>query len=232
MRKKSKKYLILSIVLFLLFAVFTVLVKIIDVQPIGPEQSMVGFATVNKFVADLTGINMVWYDITDWLGFAALAVAFCFALLGLYQLIYRRSFKKVDTRLWLLAGFYVAVMVFYAFFEIVVINYRPVILEQELEASYPSSHTILIICIMVTAMIQFHYYLRNVKPLLWIADILSVLVTVVTVIGRLVSGVHWFTDIIGGILLSCALILLYCFALNYAEEKAASKRAKRRRPRP
>lgn len=229
MQKKSIKYLIISAALFLLFVVFTVLVKVIDVQTIGPEQSMVGFATVNKFVADLTGVNMEWYDITDWLGFAALALAFCFALLGLYQLIYRKSLKKVDGRIWLLGAFYAAVMAFYAFFEVVIINYRPVILEQELEASYPSSHTMLIVCIMVTAMMQFHYYLNN-KLLLCIADILSVLVTLVTVIGRLVSGVHWFTDIVGGLILSSALIFLYAFAVKYAEEKAMSK-ISRRRPR-
>ena len=72
---------------------------------------------------------------------------------------------------------------------------------------------------MVTAMLQFHYYLRDRKVCLWIMDIASVLIVAVTVVGRLISGVHWFTDIVAGILLSSALIILYYAALKYIEEK-------------
>lgn len=218
MQKESRKRTIITGILFLVFLLFTVMVKTIDVQPVGPEGSFVGFAHINQFVFELFGVNLLWYSITDWLGAAAIAVSLGFAVMGLSQLIIRRDIRKVDARILLLGVFYLIVVVFYFFFERVIVNYRPVLLSGSLEASFPSSHTMIVICIMVTAMLQFHHYLWHRKIWLWAADSISVLIIIVTVIGRLVSGVHWFTDIVGGVLLSAALIYLYHTALNYFED--------------
>ena len=163
----QKKCIIITGILFLTFLFFTVVVKTVDVQSIGPEQSSVGGA--------------------------AIAIAFGFAVLGLIQLIKRKSIRNVDLRILLLGAFYFTVIAFYVFFEFEIVNCRPVILSQSLEASYPSSHTMIVICIMVT------------------------------VIGRLISGVHWFTDIVAGILLSSALVALYCSALKWVEEKRSEE---------
>lgn len=218
MQKKSRKGIIITGVLFLVFILFTVMVKTVDVQPIGPEQSSVGLASLNQFVFELFGVNLLWYGITDWLGVVAIAIAFGFAVLGLVQLIKRKNIWKVDSRILLLGAFYFIVVAVYVFFELVIVNYRPIILSQNLEASFPSSHAMIVICIMVTAMLQFHHYLCNKKLWLRTTDIVSVLIIVVTVVGRLISGVHWFTDIIAGILLSSALIALYYSILKYVEE--------------
>ena len=191
------------------------MVKTVDVQPVGPDHSKVGLASVNQSVFKFFGVNLLWDDITDWLGVFAIVIALGFAVLGLFQLIKRKSIKKVDYRILLLGVFYAMVIAVYVFFEVVVVNYRPIILTESLEASFPSSHVMFVNCIMATAMLQFHYYLRERKAWLWISDIVSVLIMIVTVIGRLISGVHWLTDIVAGILLSSVLIALYCSVVLY-----------------
>ena len=181
---------------------------LVDVQAVGPEGSSVGFATLNSFVHDLTGVNFSLYIITDWLGLVPFGVAFSFAILGLVQWIKRKSFFKVDRSILALGGFYIVVMSVYVLFEMVVINYRPTLIDGYLEVSYPSSTTMLVMCVMPTAMMQLRARIKN--------DVLRrcVMVTIAVftafmVIGRIVSGVHWITDIIGGAILSTGLVMLY-----------------------
>lgn len=156
---------------------------------------------------------MLLYTITDWLGLVPLCIVLGFATLGLVQLIKRRSFLKVDSSILVLGGFYIIVMAAYVFFEVFVINYRPVLIEGYLEASYPSSTTMLVLCVMPTAVMQFHSRIKNDR-LRKIIECILVIFTVFMVAGRLISGVHWFTDIIGGILFSAGVDMLYYSTLR------------------
>ena len=190
------------------FVLWTVLVCFIDVRAIGPRESSVGFATLNEYVHNLTGVNMYLYVITDWLGLVPIGVAFSFAVLGLVQWIKRKSLLKVDRSILTLGGFYIVVMALYILFEIVVINYRPTLIGENLEASYPSSTTMLVMCVMPTAMMQFSTRIKNDLFRRCVMFTTTVFIAFM-VIGRLVSGVHWITDIIGGALLSTAIVLMY-----------------------
>ena len=208
MEKKNKKRLVLGASLVVAFVLWTILVCFVDVRAIGPEGSSVGFATLNGFVHELTGVNWLLYTVTDWLGIVPIAVALVFAILGLVQLIKRKSLWKVDHSILALGVFYIVVMAAYTFFEVVVINYRPTLIDGYLEASYPSSTTMLVMCVMPTSAMQLNARIKN-TVLRHFAVIAIVVFTAFMVIGRLVSGVHWITDIIGGALLSAGLVTMY-----------------------
>ena len=190
------------------FLLWTSAIQFVDVQTIGPQGSSVGFATINQFVHNLTGVHMSLYTITDWLSLVPFAFVMGFALLGLVQWIKRKHILKVDYNILILGGFYIVVMAVYALFEILVVNYRPVLIDGVLEASYPSSTTMLVMCVMPTAVMQFNERIKT-KILKRLVTSSIIVFVVFMVIGRLVSGVHWFTDIIGGALLSSGLVLMY-----------------------
>ena len=205
---KKKKFFWLASVYLSAFVLWTVLVRLVDVQPIGPEGSAVGFATLNRFVHDLTGVNWTLYAVTDWLGLLPLGVAFGFAVFGLWQWIKRKSLLRVDRSILVLGGFYAAVAAVYGFFEAVVINYRPVLVDGVLEASYPSSTTLLVLCVMPTAMMQWSERIKS-RSVRCGSSVAIVAFVAFMVIVRVFSGVHWITDIVGGILLSAGLVTAY-----------------------
>ena len=194
----------------LLTVILIALVRLVDAAPIGAQGTSIGLSHLNQFVFDLFGVNMLWYNITDWLGVAAVLTGFVFAVTGLVQLIKRRSLLKVDREILSLGGLYIVVIGLYLFFENVIINYRPIIMPDNTspEASFPSSHTMLVCVIMGSAAMLINRYIRN-KPLNRILRAVCYVIIGVTVVGRLIAGVHWFTDILGGILISVTLLSLY-----------------------
>ena len=208
MKKENQRNFCIAICMLLAFLLWTIAIQFVDVQAIGPQESSVGFATINQFVHNLTGVHMSLYTITDWLGLVPLVFVMGFALLGLIQWIKRKHFLKVDSNILILGGLYIAVMAVYVLFEMLVVNYRPVLISGILEASYPSSTTMLVMCVMPTAIMQFNARIKNNVLKRCVASAIIAFI-VFMVIGRLVSGVHWFTDIIGGALLSTGLVLMY-----------------------
>lgn len=218
-----KKSLISAIAFFATFLSLTVLVLFVNVQPIGPEGSKIGLASLNGAVFNAIGSNETIYNVTEILGLIPLAVAGGFAILGVCQAIKRKNLLKVDTEIIILGAFYILVLAAYLCFEIIVVNYRPILVDGALEASYPSSHTMLATCFTTTAIIELNRLLKGRKALLIVIDAIAVAIAASIVIGRLLAGVHWLTDIIAGLLLSGALISLYIFATELAKEKTAAK---------
>lgn len=210
MRKKNT---LIAAGLLIAFALWTWAVRTVDVQPIGPLGSRVGLARLNGFVHRLTGVRLGLYTLTDWLGLVPLGIAGSFGILGLVQWLRRGSLCRVDRSLLALGGFYLAVLAFYGLFEFWAVNHRPVLIDGILETSYPSSTTMLALCVLPTARMQLRRRIR--KPRLCrLAERLIAGFTVLLVIGRLLSGVHWFSDIVGGILLSGGLTGMYRAAVS------------------
>ena len=206
--KRIRKSLIASMCSLAAFVLWTVAICFVDVRAIGPQGSSVGFAAINGFVHNLTGVNFSLYNITDWLGLVPIFVCMGFGILGLAQWIKRKSICKVDHDILVLGGFYIVTIAAYLFFENVVINYRPVLINGYLEVSYPSTTTMLVMCVMPTAVMLLCSRISN-KAVRNIIVIIFIVFIVFMVIGRLLSGVHWFTDIFGGALLSTGLVLMY-----------------------
>lgn len=208
MKRKTKIQLSLGAALLALFVLFTLSLNYVDLQPVGPNGSYVAYGSLNKAAHEFLGVNALLYHITDWAGVAAILIAMGFAVLGLIQWIKRKHILQVDGSLLLLGLFYILVFGVYVFFEFHVINRRPVLINGILEASYPSSTTMLAMCVLPTAMTQLHGRIRKPK-IRWGVSCLLGLFTAFMVLGRLLCGAHWLTDILGGLLFSSGMVLLY-----------------------
>ena len=205
---KRNKTLICGFLFIICFIIWTMLLQTVDVKSIGINSTNIGFATINVWFHNLTGVHFILYLITDWLGLVPVFVCFCFGIMGFVQLIKRRSLLKVDIDIIILGVYYILVIFLYLFFEMVPINYRPILINGFMECSYPSSTTLLVLSVMPTLVIQSNFRIKSISLKRIIAN-LAYIFSFFMIIGRLVSGVHWLTDIIGSILLSVGLVYVY-----------------------
>ena len=213
MKKSNKITLFVAVSCLVGFLLWTLLVCVVNVKPIGPNSSSVGLAVINGYVRELIGCNMLLYTITDWLGLVPIAFAFGFGVFGLIQWIKRKRLFQVDSDILILGVFYIVVFSVYLMFEYVVVNHRPVLINGYLEASYPSSTTMLVLCVMPTAISQFRKRVKSLTLKRIITYSIAIFMAFM-VIGRLISGVHWFSDIFAGLLISASLVAFYEFFVS------------------
>lgn len=206
---KKIKFFIMPIGLLLLFAIYTWMIGHIDVQAIGPFGGEVGFASINGPVANVLVFNKLFYLLSKVLLAAAFGVVGCFVLLGVVQLIKGKSFAKVDLGIYGMAGVYAVVAICYVFFEKIPINYRPVVFEAEgIEASFPSTHTMVAVTVFVSAALYFIAYLQK-KEIRQALTVICLIMAGLMPIVRMLSGVHWLTDIVGGVILGITISCFY-----------------------
>ena len=215
---KSKKKLFAGTALLIVFIVWTILVQFIDVQAVGVNGTKIGFASINTWFHKLTGVHLSVYTVTDWLGLVPICICVFFGIVGLRQLIKRKSLFKVDADIILLGIYYVVVIFAYLAFEMIPINYRPILIDGIMEASYPSSTTLLVLSVMQSLKFQMARRSRN-AALRNTVNVLATAFSVFMVIGRLLSGVHWCTDIIASVLLSTGLFKLYQFSAGFVNQR-------------
>lgn len=217
--EKSKNNIALGTVFMLEFILFTILVKYIDVKNIGPKNSYVGFSSLNLWFKNLVGQNMLFYKITKYLGYLSFGIVIYFAIKGLLDLVKKKSLFKVNKNIIATGIFYVILLCFYVLFEKFVINYRPILIDGVLEPSYPSSHTLLSMFLCGSAII-YNCKLNN-KSSKKILNVILTLLLVAILGGRIISGVHWLSDIFGSIILSTSLLFYYSYFINKKNVKAS-----------
>ena len=205
------------------FVIWTMLIQTVDVRAVGPNGTKVGFAALNGWFHALTGVHWALYSVTDWLGLVPLAVCAGFGVVGLKQWIQRRKLSAVDADILLLGGYYLVVIAAYLLFEQFPVNYRPVRIEGRLEASYPSSTTLLVLSVMPTARFQAARRIDSAAARNGIRG-LTVVFSVMMAAGRAVSGVHWLTDIVGAALLSAGLFSLYRGAVLHLDARERKRK--------
>ena len=218
MKENGKRLLCIGCVFNIVFIIWTLLIQRVDVRPLGVRGTNIGFATINCWFHKLTGVHMKIYTITDWLGLVPIFICVIFGVIGFVQWIKRRSIHKVDYDIILLGIYYILVIFGYLIFEMIPINYRPILIEGFLEASYPSSTTMLVMCVMPTAIMQFNARIKNSGFKKYVNILITAFIAFM-VIARLLSGVHWLSDIIGGALLSSGLVMIYYSVSNVANHK-------------
>ena len=208
MKEKGKRLLWIGCIFSAGFAIWTLLIQRVDVQPLGVNGTNIGFATINCWFHRLTGVHMEIYTITDWLGLIPIFICMIFGGIGCIQLLKRKSLLKVDYDIIFLGLYYILVIFGYLIFEMIPINYRPILIEGFMEASYPSSTTLLVLCVMPTLIEQINRRSKNeiVKKVI---KALVICFSTFMVFSRLISGVHWVTDIVGSIMLSVGMFCIY-----------------------
>ena len=205
---KDKKLFSVGLILIAVFAFWTILILTVDVQPVGVNGTVVGFATLNCSFHNMTGVNMTIYHITDWLGLVPLFCCMIYGAVGFVQLLQRKSLWKVDIDILLLGVYYVIVIFGYLIFEMIPLNYRPILIDGRMEVSYPSSTTLLVSSVMPTVIFQIDRRIKN-RVVRRIITSSTILFSLFMLIGRTIAGVHWLTDIIGSVFLSAGLFLIY-----------------------
>ena len=213
--------LILGEVFLLLTLILIVMLLTVDVEPIGPAGTSIGFSALNGGIFTLLGTSRFFYLVTKVLGILIILVAAFFAVLGVMELIQRKSFAKIDSEFYALAGLYVVMGIVYLFFDkIAHVNYRPILEEGSTvpESSFPSTHTLIACVILGSAILVLGRFLKDRKIRLIVSGVLGFLIFL-TVFGRLLAGVHWFTDIVGGVLISGLLLSVFSYVLDILKEK-------------
>lgn len=208
MKEKGRRLLIIGCIFIVTFTIWTMMIQIVDVKSIGTKGTDIGFSTINIWFHKLTGVHMALYTVTDWLGLVPIFVCMIFGVIGLSQLLKKKNLMKVDRDIIFLGIYYIVVIFGYFIFEMIPINYRPILIDGALEVSYPSSTTLLVLCVMPTLIEQTSRRIKKVNTKRNIR-VLTIVFSSFMVLGRLVSGVHWLTDIIGAIMLSKGLFCIY-----------------------
>ncbi len=216
MSKNLKKSLIIFVCLIIINLLFLFLVKYVNVGKTGLEDQTVGLSAVNIKLRDLIGVSKFFNMFSTVIMIIAIIIALAELGLGLYFLIKTKSIDEIPTPIYSLIPTFILTGFVYVFFNwFFVINTRPIYTTGNSSSSYPSTHTLLTLVFLFTAVnvinFIFSYFkkLNDKKKARYICYGILGLLSLLIIITRLLSGQHWFTDIIGGVLMAGLLYQFY-----------------------
>jgi len=195
MKRADKKHLFLGIAFLVLFVIVVILMK-------NGIFNAIDFIVDNYFRNVQTNFGFVFMKIVSF--FASTTFVIIFSILFVLFL-----FSKKKHREWL---FYLSILVFGVFSSFVVKNIikrmRPENL-LETDYSFPSDHVVA--SVLICFSLSYFLWNRNRK-----LAITLLFVPLLTGLSRLYLNVHWFSDILGGLLLGIGVFFLgiYIFYRN------------------
>lgn len=205
--KKNLIWWILAATMLVAFSVWTVLIKTVDVRAVGADGVVVGLAGLNDWWWGLCGTKAVAKLLSDLVGYLVLVLLVGLAVWQVVVAIRGRSLR-LARHWWVLDGVIVALLVCYLVFELVVVNGRPLLVDGALKASYPSTHTLLFAVVLPLVAATVWREINN-RPLRFTVAAVCGVLLVAGVILRAIAGVHWLSDIIGGLFLAATLVFTY-----------------------
>ncbi len=230
--RSARCSMLFSVLFLALFSVLVLLLCTVDVRPAGAFEQSVGLSHLNAAVYAFCGCSAFFYEATELMGLLCFGVILAMALLGFWQWFRRKRLLSVDAEVLSLIPLYLCVAVLYLLFEGVALNCRPDFpydaVEEAMAASFPSSHTLMAICVLGSAAKVVGKQCRSVRrSRIWsgVACALCVMMAA----GRLLAGVHWFTDILGSVLLSLSLLFFYRAVCEWLKQFLAVRQRKKER---
>ncbi|MBQ3830409.1 MAG: phosphatase PAP2 family protein [Spirochaetales bacterium] len=202
---KQRTCTVLGLAFLVIFLLFTYMVMKYDTAPVGFGGSVIGFSRFNTAFHELFPGDKGCYAASETLGYICLMLAGANAIIAIADFIRHRGIMNMHRRNIITMCYYAVVVAFYVLFEFVVINQRPT----EAEASYPSSHTMLALCVLYSEFVLLGFAAERNRSWASVFRIVCIVAMLSMIAFRLLSGVHWFTDICGGILLSLSLMMFY-----------------------
>ncbi len=206
MKKILNRNIIIGLCSIGLFLILLILLLTVDRK--GNVEGQIGLYGLNKTFL-VNQYKESWDGLSDVILYISLGFLVGLAIYVLYQVSNKKNLLKVDKDI-LFVGCGILIIIFFwiLFDKILIINYRPILVKMEAEASFPSTHVMLTTFILLSS--GYCITKRESKNL--IHTILGYAgfscLVFICVLGRILSSMHWMTDCLGGFLIGFGLFSL------------------------
>lgn len=216
LKKIFNKYTIIGGVLLFLFILLLILLMTVDRA--NNIYKQIGLFSFNKlFLVDYS--NEAWDEFSDVILYISLLFILGLAIYGFYQLSKKRSLFKVDKDIIFIGcGLAILAFVWLVFDKLIDVNYRPIAISGTAQTSFPSTHTMIAAFVLLAATRAILKRNGNEIKYQLLAYSGSSILILLCSLGRILSKMHWATDVLGGLFIGVGLFFILV-GLDKAFEK-------------